>query len=336
MTSIGVVGAGAWGTALAQVFASDKRDVTIWAREEEVVNAINEKHENTVFLPGIDLHPSLRATTSIEEISSQNIILMVSPAQYFRASLEQMKPHINEGTYIVICAKGIEISSGLLMSQVAHEVMPKGDFAILTGPTFASEIAQGLPGAVTIGTYSPSTGTALLKELSTPTFRPYLSDDVLGVQLGGALKNVVAIASGIVEGKHLGESARAALMTRGITEMARLGVSLGARHETLLGMCGIGDLMLTASSMQSRNFSLGAEIGAGRTMQEILSTRNAVTEGVHTAQAVIELAHKHGIEMPICQAVNDILTDKITIDEAIDKLLERPLKTELGEFEEAS
>lgn len=329
MTSIGVIGGGAWGTALAQTFASDGRDTMIWAREEEVVSAINAHHENTVFLPAVELDPRLKATGDIKEIARRPILLIVSPAQYLRSTLETIKDDLTEETILVICAKGIEITTGQLMSQVAHEVCPNVPVAVLTGPTFASEIARGLPGAVTIGSYSPSVNEKLLDFLSTPTFRPYSSDDMIGVQLGGAIKNVLAIGCGVVHGKGLGESARCALMTRGIAEMARLGIAMGAKSETLLGMCGVGDLVLTASSMQSRNFSLGAALGEGRTIDDILSTRSAVTEGVHTAKTIDAIAQKYGIEMPVCQTIHKVLEGELTLDEAIDALLDRPLKPEI-------
>ena len=328
MSTIGVIGAGAWGTALAQAYASDDRKITIWARENEVVEAINKQHENTLFLPGIVLSNSLEATNSIDEVVKNDILLLVTPAQYLRAQLEAIVDKISSNTILVICSKGIEISTGKFLSQIAQEITPKNEVAILTGPTFASDIGRGLPAAVTIGAYSPSTGQVLQEQLATQAIRPYLSDDLIGVQLGGALKNVLAIAAGMVEGKQLGESARAALITRGIAEMARLGTALGANPETLLGMCGIGDLMLTANSMQSRNFSMGAALGEGKTLEEILKTRSSVTEGVHTARAVIEIAQKHGVDMPVSKAVYDILEGNVTIDEAMDNLLDRPLKTE--------
>ncbi|MBX2833692.1 MAG: NAD(P)-dependent glycerol-3-phosphate dehydrogenase [Micavibrio sp.] len=327
--TIGVIGAGAWGTALAQVFASDGRDTLIWAREEEAVDAINSAHENTMYLKGVPLDERLKATKDIEDIAKRNIVLIVSPAQHLRAAIESISHNVSRETILVICAKGIEISSGKLMSQVVQEILPEAKLAVLTGPTFASEVSRGLPCAVTIGSDDSSIADSLLEELSTPTFRPYSSDDMIGVQLGGAIKNVIAIGCGMVHGKGLGESTRCALMTRGLAEMARLGTALGGQNETLLGMCGVGDLVLTASSMQSRNFSLGAALGEGKTLAEILGTRSAVTEGVHTARVISEVANKNNVEMPICQAINQVLQGHITIDDAIDRLQERPLKAEI-------
>jgi glycerol-3-phosphate dehydrogenase (NAD(P)+) len=329
MKTIGVIGAGAWGTALAQAFASADRETLIWARESEVVTAINNQNENTIFLPSVPLSANLKATESLDEISAQNILLLVSPAQYLRATLESIKDKITADTILVICSKGIEISTGMLMSDVAKEITPNNPIAVLTGPTFAAEVSRGLPCAVTIGCEDESTTQTLLEILSTPTFRPYSSTDMVGVQLGGAIKNIIAIGCGMVRGKGLGESARCALMTRGIAEMARLGTAMGGRSETLLGMCGVGDLVLTASSMQSRNFSLGAALGEGKTMAEILETRNAVTEGVHTAKVISALAEKYDLELPICQAIDKVLHDDLSLDNAINNLLDRPLKQEI-------
>lgn len=329
MSSIGIIGAGAWGTALAQTFAKDGHDCLIWAREDEVVESINNTHENTLFLPDIKLDSRLKATNDILEAAKCPILLLVSPAQHLRTTLKSIKSAINDEKIIVICAKGIEISSGKLMSEVAREIIPEAKIAILSGPTFAAEIAQGLPAATTIGCEDESALKTLLETLSSKTFRPYGSTDLIGVQIGGAIKNVIAIGCGMVHGKGLGESARCAFMTRGIAEMARLGVAMGGKNETLLGMCGVGDLVLTASSMQSRNFSLGAALGEGKTMQDILKNRSAVTEGVHTAKIITEVAKAHNIELPVCETINAVLHDNLSIDGAVTHLLDRPLKEEL-------
>jgi glycerol-3-phosphate dehydrogenase (NAD(P)+) len=327
--TLGIVGAGAWGTALAQAFASEGRETLIWARESEVVSSINVTHENTLFLPSVPLSSALKATESLDAIAKQDILLLVSPAQYLRATLESLKDKITADTILVICSKGIEISTGLLMSDVAKQITPNNPIAVLTGPTFAAEISRGLPCAVTIGCEDAQTTQTLLDALSTPTVRPYSSTDMVGVQLGGAIKNIIAIGCGMVHGKGLGESARCALMTRGIAEMARLGTAMGGQSETLLGMCGVGDLVLTASSMQSRNFSLGAALGEGKTMAEILETRNAVTEGVHTAKVISDLAEKYALDLPICHAIDKVLHDNLSLDDAINNLLDRPLKQEI-------
>lgn len=325
-TTIGVIGGGAWGTALAQVMAAGGRDVLLWARETEVVAAINVKHENPVFLPNVTLDKNLKATDDIHEAASRDIVLLVTPAQHMRTTLQTIKGNLSKGNTLVLCSKGIELETGKLLSKLCEEEIPDTPIAILTGPTFAREIASGMPGAATIGVEDEDLGKELQKALGVKGFRPYISTDIIGVQLGGAIKNVIAIACGIVTGRQLGDSARAALLTRGVAEIARLGVAMGAEKETLLGMCGIGDLMLTASSMQSRNFSLGTALGEGKTLEEILGSRNAVTEGVHTAESTLALAKRYAVDMPITEAVNDCLSGKKTIDEAIEDMLNRPFK----------
>lgn len=324
--SIGVIGAGAWGTALAQVMASNDRNTTIWAREEEVIDSINNEQENKIFLKGIKLSPNLKATNDLDRVSQSDVLLMVTPAQHMRSTLERIKDNITPGKPLVICSKGIELDSGLLLSQVAKNVLPEASVVVMTGPTFASEIAKCQPGAVTIAAHDNDITQELQDILGVQGFRPYATTDMIGTQLGGAIKNVIAIACGIVSGKNLGESARAALLTRGVAEIARLGVAMDAKRETLLGMCGIGDLMLTCSSMQSRNFSLGHALGKGKTLEEILQTRSAVTEGVHTAAATLDLAKSHAVDMPITEGVHKLLSGELTIDEAIEEVLNRPFR----------
>ncbi|MAI60861.1 MAG: glycerol-3-phosphate acyltransferase [Micavibrio sp.] len=328
MTSISIIGAGAWGTALAQGYAQAGHDCLIWAREAEVVSAINQENENTLYLPGFELNANLKATNNIEDCLTSEILLLVSPAQHLRSTLEGIKNKLPKGAILVICSKGIEIASGQLLSDIAEEIVPDAHIAVLTGPTFAAEIVAGLPCAYTIAVKDPEIGKRCQQALSSAYMRPYLSDDLIGAQIGGAIKNVIAIACGIIHGKHLGESARCALITRGIAETSRLCEALGGKKETLLGMCGIGDLVLTASSMQSRNFSFGAALGEGKKIEDILSSRNAVTEGVHTAKAIAALAQKLKIEMPVCEGVNAIITGEQDLDEAIKSLLTRPLKSE--------
>ena len=324
--TIGVIGGGAWGTALAQVMAAGGRDVLLWARETEVVAAINVKNENPTFLSGITLDKNLKATEDIHEAAKRDIVLLVTPAQHMRTTLQTIKHDLSQGNTLVLCSKGIELDTGKLLTKVVEEELPDTPVAVLTGPTFAREIASGMPAAATIGVHDEDIGKELQKALGVKGFRPYISTDIIGVQLGGAIKNVIAIACGVVHGRNMGDSARAALLTRGVAEIARLGVAMGAEKETLLGMCGIGDLMLTASSMQSRNYSLGAALGKGKTLEEILGSRNAVTEGVHTAESTLALAKRYAVDMPITEAVNDCLTGKKTIDEAIEDMLNRPFK----------
>jgi len=330
MASIGIIGAGAWGTALTQILANGGKDTTLWAREEEVVHDINNSHENKTYLPGIPLNESIKATNELSEVASKDIILVVTPAQFVRSTLEEIKAYLKPSQPVVICAKGVELETGLLLSQVAQQIIPDSQIAILTGPTFASEIARCLPSAVTIASENRDTVLYLQENLGVKNFRPYVTGDIIGAQLGAAIKNVIAIACGIVSGRQLGESARAALLTRGIAEIARLGVAMGSKKDTLLGMCGVGDLMLTCSSMQSRNYSLGVALGEGKTMEEILGPRKAVTEGVYTAQATLALAKKNAVDMPITEAVNKCLNEGMGIDEAIEEMLNRPFKYEMS------
>ncbi len=332
MQKIGVIGAGAWGTALAHMLASDGRDVTLWARETKLIDTIKSTHENTEYLPSIELDARLKATSDLSEVIKADVLLLVTPAQYMRKTLESVADQL-DGKILVICSKGIELDTGKLLSQVCEEVAPNAKVAVLTGPTFASEIAAGLPGAVTIGCKDTDVAANLQKLLGVKNFRPYVTEDMIGVQLGGAIKNVIAIACGVVYGRQLGESARAALLTRGVAEIARLGVAMGAKKQTLLGMCGIGDLMLTASSMQSRNFSLGAALGEGRKLEDILGNRNAVTEGLHTARSTLDLAKKFAVDMPITEAVFKCLHEGLPVDDAIEQMLNRPFKYDMVDKE---
>ncbi len=328
MQKIGVIGAGAWGTALTQSLANAGRDVILWAREPDVVTAINEQHENTVYLPGIPLNPDIQATDSLSRTADCDAILLVTPTQYIRHTLESLKGDIAEGKPLVMCSKGIELNTGHLISQVAEEEVPNATIAILSGPTFASEIARGLPSAVTIAAKDKDVAQEIREGLASRNLRPYITDDMIGAQLGGAVKNVVAIACGVIAGRGLGESARAALLTRGLAEMARLASAMGAKRETLMGMCGAGDLMLTCSSMQSRNYSLGVRLGEGQTLEEIMGRRKAVTEGVHTAKALTVMAKKHAVDMPISEAVYKYVGEGLSIDDAIEEMMDRPLRPE--------
>ncbi len=326
--SVGVVGGGAWGTALAQTLRLAGRDVVLWARETETVEEINARHVNTLFLPGVGLDPKLRATTKLADIAAQDVVLMVAPAQHVRAVSKELAPQLRPGQPFVICAKGIERETGKLMGEVAAEVVPDATQAALSGPSFAADVARGLPAAVTIACEREDIGRKLAESLGYRQFRIYWSSDITGVELGGAVKNVLAIAAGIVDGKGLGASAHAALVTRGFAELRRFGMALGARPETLTGLSGLGDLILTCGSPQSRNMSLGRALGQGRTLDEVLGERRAVTEGVFTAAAVVRLARAKGIEMPIAEAVNAIVEGRVTVDAAIAGLMQRPFKAE--------
>mgnify|MGYP003677217396 FL=1 len=326
--TIGVIGAGAWGTALAQTAAKAGRDVLIWSFEQDVADVINNKHENTIFLPGVALEPNIAAVTAMADLDVCDAVLAVAPAQHLRATLEKFAPFARRGLPIILCAKGIEQSSLSMMTQVLAETIPSAIPAVLSGPSFAIDTAQGLPTAVTLACKDETTGAALIEALGTPRFRPYLATDLIGAEIGGAVKNVLAIGCGIVEGRGLGKSAHAALIARGFAEMTRLALALGARRETLAGLCGLGDLVLTCSSPQSRNMSCGLALGRGVHLDDILGSRRSVTEGVASAPAVVALAKRCGVEMPICEAVDDILAGRTSVENAIEALLARPFTLE--------
>jgi glycerol-3-phosphate dehydrogenase (NAD(P)+) len=325
---IGVLGGGAWGTALAQSARRAGRDVTLWAHEPETAGEINAQHTNRVFLPGVSLDPGIKATTDIAGLAQADAILLVAPSKFMRAAAVDLARHLAPGKPVAICAKGFEEEGGLLMSEVLASVLPENPITVLSGPSFAGEVARDLPVAVTLACENHELGDALMRSLAHKTFRVYWTDDVRAVQIGGAVKNVLAIAAGIVEGRHFGASAHAALTARGFAEMARFGTALGGRFETLTGLSGLGDLILTAHSTQSRNMSLGHALGQGKTLEEILASRKAFTEGVHTAGAVVAVARKHGVEMPICEAVDNVVKGRTSVDEAVHALLSRPLRPE--------
>jgi len=326
--SVGIIGGGAWGTGLAQALRRAGRDVLLWAREPAVAEEINTKHSNSAFLPGVALNPVIRATTTLTDLAARDVVLMVAPAQHVRAVSEGLKSHLRSGQPIVLCAKGIEQRSGRLMGEVLAEVLPETTQAVLSGPSFAAEVARGLPAALTIACADEKLGRLLAERLSNPQFRLYWTSDVVGVELGGSLKNVLAIAAGIVDGQGLGANAHAALVTRGFAELRRFGEALGARPETLIGLSGFGDLILTCASTQSRNMSLGRALGQGQSLDDVLGSRTAVTEGVYTAAAVQRIATEKGIDMPICSAVSDILDGRVSVSDAIARLMQRPLKAE--------
>jgi glycerol-3-phosphate dehydrogenase (NAD(P)+) len=326
--TVAILGAGAWGTALSQVAAAAKRAVTIWALEPEVVEGINTAQENPLFLPGVRLNPVIRATDDLEDAAEAELILAVPPAQHMRSVLKGLKPHVKRGQPIVLCAKGVERGSLALMTDVLAEEIPEAPPAVLSGPGFAKDVARGLPTATTVASPDADLAARIVATIGLPTFRPYVADDLVGAEIGGAVKNVIAVACGVAEGRKLGDGARAALITRGFAELTRLGLAMGAKAETLSGLCGLGDLVLTCCSMTSRNTSLGAALGEGRTLKEVLAERRSVAEGAESAPAVVALANKYGVEMPICSAVDDIIADRVSIDEAIFALLSRPFRAE--------
>ncbi len=328
MTKAGVIGGGAWGTALAQVCARAGLETTLWAREADVVAAINHSHQNTSFLPEIHLDPSIRATADLADLAGVDLVLAVAPAQHLRATLSAFAPHGRSGLPILLCAKGIEQGSLKLMTEVLAETAPGAIPAVLSGPSFASDVARGLPTAVTLACPDEHRARDLAELIATPTFRPYFATDMIGAETGGAVKNVLAIACGIVEGRGLGRSAHAALITRGFSELTRLAVALGGEAETVAGLCGLGDLVLTCSSPQSRNMSVGLALGRGQTLGDALAGKLSVAEGVASAPAVRDLARKLGVDTPICEATAAILAGEVGVDDAIRGLLSRPLREE--------
>lgn len=327
ISAMDVIGAGAWGTALAQLAAEKGHAVRLWAFESDVADDINEVHENATFLPGVTLAPTVHATSDLAALGRADALLLVVPAQHLRAVTTQLAPRITAGTPVVICAKGIEIETGKLMTEVVAETLSHAAPAVLSGPTLAGEVARGLPTAATIAA-DGSLAEDLVTALGSARFRPYAATDMIGCEVGGAVKNVMAIACGIVAGRGLGQNARAALMTRGLAEMTRLALAKGGKAETMMGLAGIGDLALTCTAADSRNYSLGIEIGKGASARDVLANRRTVAEGAYTATAVVGLARALGVEMPISEAVNSIVHEGADLDKVIHGLLARPFKHE--------
>jgi glycerol-3-phosphate dehydrogenase (NAD(P)+) len=320
--SIAVVGAGAWGTALAGVAARAGREVVLCARSPAVAAGIAATRRNPK-LPGATLDTSVEVTDDIGLAAQAELILIATPAQNLRAAVIALAPHLAGATPIVACAKGIERGTHKFMTEVIAEAAPNARPAILSGPSFAEDVARGLPTAVTLAANDAELASHLVQALGSATFRPYHTSDVRGVEIGGAAKNVLAIAAGIVAGKKFGASALAALTTRGFSELVRLGRACGARSETLAGLSGLGDLILTCSTLQSRNFALGLALGRGEA-----KPRDKLAEGEFTAPVLMELAAAQGVDMPVSNAVADILRGAVTIDDAIESLLTRPFKAE--------
>jgi glycerol-3-phosphate dehydrogenase (NAD(P)+) len=321
---IGVIGGGAWGTALAQVAARGGEPVTLWAREPEVVESVNGSHEHRQFLAGVPLSESIRATGDLADLAGHDAVLVVAPAQHVRAVLSAAPIG---GTPLVLCAKGIEAGTRLLVGEVAHQAAPDAPIAVLSGPTFAHEVAAGKPTAVTLACEDEDLRSRLAERLAGPAFRTYGSADVIGAEIGGAVKNVLAIACGVVEGAGLGLNARAALIARGFAEMTRFGLARGGQAETLTGLSGLGDLVLTCSSTNSRNFSLGVGLGQGKSAAELMTDRKTVAEGAFTAPVLREAAAEAGVDMPVTEAVNALL-EGAAVQGVVEALLARPLREE--------
>jgi glycerol-3-phosphate dehydrogenase (NAD(P)+) len=322
---LGIIGGGAWGTALAQVASAGAQETLLWALEGDVVEAVNGRHENPVFLAGVQLNPAIRATSDLRELDACDAWLVVTPAQHMRSVLSQA-PDCDKP--LVLCAKGIEEKSGELLHKVAKTTCPGARVAILSGPTFAHEVAKGLPTAVTLAAEDAELAEQLRDRIKQPTFRIYVSDDLAGAEIGGAVKNVLAIACGVVEGKGLGQNARAALIARGFAEMRRFGLACGAKRETLAGLSGLGDLVLTCSSARSRNYSLGIGVGEGRSAAELLANRKTVAEGAFTAPVLARVSREKGIDMPIVNAVDTLIAGRANVEQVLDELLSRPPRAE--------
>lgn len=320
--SVAVIGAGAWGTALAGTAARAGRDVTLYARNSETAAQMKSTRINPR-LPGVRIDERIALTDDIVEAARANIVLIATPAQHLREAVAALAPHLAKATPVIATAKGIERGTHRFMTEVIAEAAPDATPAILSGPSFADDVALGLPTAVTLAAGDARLAAALVQALGSSTFRPYHTTDIRGVEIGGAAKNVLAIAAGIVAGRKLGASALAALTTRGFSELARLGRACGARRETLAGLSGLGDLVLTCASPQSRNFALGIALGRGET-----PARDKLAEGEFTAPVLVELAASRNVDMPVSQAVAAILSGKVTIDAAIEALLTRPFKAE--------
>lgn len=331
--NIGVVGAGSWGTALAALLRLNGFSVSLWAFEPEVVASIRDKQENTLFLPGIQLPPGLAVSNDLQEvISAKDLVVMVVPSHVVRVTAQKMAPFISRDTILVSASKGIENKTYLTMSAILKEMLPQIDplkLAVLSGPSFAREVARNVPTVVTVACKDPVVAERVQYLFASPSFRVYTHDDLIGVELAGAVKNVIAIAAGIIDGLGLGLNTRAAMITRGLAEIRRLGVKLGANPHTFAGLAGVGDLVLTCTGNLSRNYSVGKKIGSGMRLDEILAEMRMVAEGVKTAKSVYNLSSKLGVEMPISHEVYHILYEGVQPGEALYRLMTRELKNEI-------
>ncbi|MBS0272371.1 MAG: NAD(P)-dependent glycerol-3-phosphate dehydrogenase [Proteobacteria bacterium] len=328
MMRVSIIGAGAWGTALALTAFRAGAEVTIWSISLDEVETINQRHENVYRLPGVPLDPSLYATTDPEETAKADIVILVPPAQFMRSTCKTFCKIFASDIPLLIASKGIENETSRLMSEVVRDYFPQNPLLVLSGPSFASDVAKRLPTAVSLAAEDLSLSQKIASLLSSQYFRLYASNDIIGTQLGGACKNIIAIACGIVEGRELGDNARAALVTRGLSEISRLGCAMGGKIETFLGLSGVGDITLTSLSSQSRNKSFGLSLGRGTPLDELLSNKKTLTEGVFTISGTMALAEKFQVQMPITFAMNTLLNHGGTVETLIQDMLTRPLKVE--------
>lgn len=327
---IGILGSGSWGTALAANFARAGKKVTLWSRNKQIADGINQLHENKLYLPNIKLPTNILATDDLQLTCHNNIVLLVVPSQQLSYLCDYIKANcqLSKDTALVICAKGIEQNSLKLLSDIVLEFFPQNPVAVLSGPNFADEIARGLPSGTSIACNDKDTGMYLVNIMGNNLFRTYYVKDIIGAQIGGAVKNVLAIACGICEGKNLGQNAKATLITRGIAEIGKICEVMGGNRDSLMFLCGIGDIILTCTSSKSRNMSLGIELGMGKKLDEILAKRQSVVEGVTTAKSINDLAIKFSLDLPICKAVNSVLTDQSRLNNIIYQLMNRPFIAE--------
>lgn len=329
MGKVGIIGTGIWGTALALTARRAENEVLCWARESDVVESINYGHVNKRFLPDVPLPDKIGATPNIADIFEfSDVVLLTVSAQWTRDTMKQIKPYVKKNTILVLCAKGIEQTTGKMLSEIAAEEIPDTTIAVLSGPGFAIDVAHRKIASVTIGCAEKEVAERLANMLGTAYFRPYLTTDIISPQVGGSIKNVIAIASGIVEGAALGDGARAALITRGFHEMTVFAKALGGHLQTMMGMCGLGDLVLTASCSQSRNFSFGYEVGVYGSAQKLITENTRTVEGIYTAKAVEKRARELGVEMPISSTIYRMLFEGVSIESAMRDLLSRPYKSE--------
>lgn len=326
--SIGVLGSGAFGTALALTAARAGKRVVLWGRDPNAISEMRARRQNSRYLPGITFDEDLEATSDLAHAIATDLVLMATPAQTTRAMCTILADHNFGQKSLLLCAKGIERSTGKLPSQTVAEVLPGANIGMLSGPSFADDVAKGLPTAVTIGAQDLATASSFSEAMAAPAFRAYASDDLIGVQVGGALKNVLAIACGVVVGRKLGASAQAALTARGFAELTRLGTAMGGRSETMTGLSGLGDLVLTCSSHQSRNFSFGIKLGQGTPAKDLISSGTKLAEGAYSARIAVELGERHGLDLPICKTVAAMIDKDVSVDEAISSLMARPLRSE--------
>jgi len=327
-SSISVIGGGAWGTAIASTLAKNQDCINLWAKELEVVDSINTKNENNLFLPGISLSKKIKAHNDFKFIDMSDLLFFVTPAQYFRKTLKDISNKIDKNVPIVLCSKGVEIKTLNLMSEIANNILPDNPIAVLSGPSFAIDVANNLPTALTLACDTDDVGGKIAETINSAEFRIYQSRDIIGAQIGGATKNIIAIASGIVYGKGLGDSARSALIARGYSEIVHLAKAMGGEEKTLTGLSGMGDLILTCNSQTSRNFTLGVKLGRGMNINEATNGLTSIAEGMFSTKAIVKLAKIHNVIMPITDSINKLIGNESDIDTIIEELLSRPLKEE--------